>query len=342
MKVYKYVLLTGNGVLPVVGCILLWTKIADNHARIILLMLLLLFCVLDIGYYLYFRRRFVIFSEEILRNTGRIMGNEKNRFSYREYNRETLTSKVVMELEKMEDILGNRVLESEKEKEKLQKTISEIAHQVKIPLSNICMYHDMLSDSDAADGEAEQFRKIMGRQLEKLEFLIDSLIKSSRLESDMINLNIENKSIFHVLEISVNNIVCKADRKKIDLSVQCAPEITAAYDLKWTAEAIENILDNAVKYTPERGNIYIDVSPGEMYTEIRIQDTGNGIDSRHYNDIFKRFYRESSVSKEEGLGLGLYIARNIIALQGGYIMVHSALGRGSCFSVFLPKICTKR
>ena len=107
MKVYKYVLLTGNGVLPVVGCILLWTQIADNHARIILLMILLLFCVLDIGYYLYFRRRFVIFSEEILRNTGRIMGNEKNRFSYREYNRETLTSKVVMELEKMEDILGN-------------------------------------------------------------------------------------------------------------------------------------------------------------------------------------------------------------------------------------------
>ena len=172
MKVYKYVLLTGNGVLPVVGCILLWTQIADNHARIILLMILLLFCVLDIGYYLYFRRRFVIFSEEILRNTGRIMGNEKNRFSYREYNRETLTSKVVMELEKMEDILGNRVLESEKEKEKLQKTISEIAHQVKIPLSNICMYHDMLSDSDTADGEAEQFRKIMGRQLEKLDELV--------------------------------------------------------------------------------------------------------------------------------------------------------------------------
>ena len=81
----------------------------------------------------------------------------------------------------------------------------------------------------------------------------------------------------------------------------------------------------------------MDASLGEMYTEIRVQDTGKGIASAHYNDIFKRFYRESSVSKEEGLGLGLYIARNIIMLQGGYIMVHSVLGQGSCFSVFLPR-----
>lgn len=81
----------------------------------------------------------------------------------------------------------------------------------------------------------------------------------------------------------------------------------------------------------------MDASPGEMYTEIRVQDTGKGIAPAHYNDIFKRFYRESSVSKEEGLGLGLYIARNIIMLQGGYIMVHSVLGQGSCFSVYLPR-----
>ncbi len=337
MRVYKYALLTGNGVLVLVGGMYLWTAIADHHARIILLMILLLFCVLNAGYYLYFRRRFVIFSEEILWNTTRMTGNEENRPAYREYHRETLTSKVVTELEKTEDILKNRVLVSQQEKEKLQKAISEIAHQVKTPLSNICMYHDMLSDSDPAGGEAERFREIIGQQLEKLEFLIDTLIKSSRLESDMIQLNMGNRSIFHVLEQAVNDILPKAERKKIDLFIQCDLDITAACDGKWTAEAIGNILDNAVKYTPEKGKISIEVSPGEMYTEIRIQDTGKGIASGHYNDIFKRFYRESSVTKEEGLGLGLYIARNIITLQGGYIMVHSVLGRGSCFFVFLPR-----
>ena len=241
-----------------------------------------------------------------------------------------------MELEKTEDILRNRMLKSEQEKEKLQKTISEIAHQVKTPLSNICMYHDMLSDPDISFDEAEKFKEIIGRQLEKLEFLIDSLIKSSRLESDMIKLNMEKVNIFHILELAVNDVVHKADRKKLELSIRCGQDMTAVCDVKWTAEAIGNILDNAVKYTPEGGNISIDVSPGEMYAKIQIRDTGKGIASGHYNDIFKRFYRESSVSEEEGLGLGLYIARNIITLQGGYIMVHSAPGQGSCFSVFLP------
>ncbi len=338
MRVYQYTSMISGGLLSAAGCIFLWTQIPENQGRMILLVILFLFFLLNIGHYLYFRRRFVRFSEEILWNAGRIMRKEKEQAPYREHNnKETLTSKVIMELEKMEDILRNRVSESEQEKEKLQKTISEIAHQVKTPLSNISMYHDMLSDSDTTKDEAEKFRKIIRQQLEKLEFLIDSLIKSSRLESDMIKLNMENNNIFHVLEIAVNDILHKADRKKIELSIRCDSDITADCDVKWTAEAIGNILDNAVKYTPEKGNIYIDVSQGEMYTEIRIQDTGRGIASGHYNDIFKRFYREKSVSKEEGLGLGLYIARNIITLQGGYIMVHSVPGRGACFSVYIPQ-----
>ena len=139
-----------------------------------------------------------------------------------------------------------------------------------------------------------------------------------------------------MIELAVNGIVKKADKKKIDILVDCSLAIKTPHDVKWTAEAVGNILDNAVKYTKEGGNIHIDVVPGEMYVEIKIRDTGSGISAEHYNDIFKRFYRGDCVSKEEGLGLGLYIARNIITLQGGYIMLHSVLGEGSCFSVFLP------
>ena len=132
----------------------------------------------------------------------------------------------------------------------------------------------------------------------------------------------------------------EADRKNIDISVDCAPSVMFLHDEKWTAEAIENILDNAVKYTQQRGNVSIHVVSGEMYTEIKIKDTGKGIPPEHYNDIFKRFYREKSVVRDEGLGLGLYIARSIIVRQGGHIIVRSAKGKGSCFSLFLP--CRKR
>ncbi len=198
----------------------------------------------------------------------------------------------------------------------------------------------MIADPKLTSDESEKFMEIIRQQLEKLEFLIDSLIKSSRLESDMIHLNIEDSSIFYTLKLAVNGIVQKADKKDIDISIHCPAGIKVPHDVKWTAEAIENILDNAVKYTQQRGNVSIHVVSGEMYTEIKIKDTGKGIPPEHYNDIFKRFYREKSVVRDEGLGLGLYIARSIIVRQGGHIIVRSAKGKGSCFSLFLP--CRKR
>ena len=109
-----------------------------------------------------------------------------------------------------------------------------------------------------------------------------------------------------------------------------------SHDRKWTGEALFNILDNAVKYTPEKGEVSLLVKEGEMYTKIQIEDTGKGIAPEHYNDIFKRFYREKTSGQEEGLGLGLYLARRIISLQGGYIMVESKLGKGSRFEILLP------
>ena len=178
--------------------------------------------------------------------------------------------------------------------------------------------------------------EIIRRQLEKLEFLLDSLMKASRLESEMIKLHMDNRRFFHTLELAVGGIVRVAVRKNIDISVDCAPSVMFLHDEKWTAEAIENILDNAVKYTEENGKISITVFLGEMYAEIRIKDTGKGIAPENYNNIFRRFYRENPASSGDGLGLGLYIARNIITLQGGYIVVHSVVGEGSAFSVYLP------
>ena len=152
----------------------------------------------------------------------------------------------------------------------------------------------------------------------------------------MVKLLTENISLLPTLAAAVNGVVRKAESKGIDISVDCRPAIAVAHDVKWTAEAIENILDNAVKYTQEGGRVNIQAVTGEMYTEIRITDNGRGIDPCHLNDIFKRFYREKSVAKTEGLGLGLYLARHIITLQGGYILAKSLLGQGSCFSIFLP------
>ena len=353
MNAFKSILLAVHVFLTVAGCVFFGTQLPAGRIKWTAFVLLFLLCVLGIGYYLYFRKRFVDFSEEICRKADQMIWDGNDRDGYvcyqndnddyaryedysRYHNQETLSSKLIMELEKLEDITRSRLSESEQEKEKLQKTISEIAHQVKTPLSNIRMYQDMLKEPRLSEEEAEKFMEITERQLEKLEFLIDSLIKASRLESDLIRLHIEDGSIFHTLTISVDGIVRQADRKQLGLSVCCDPAIKAFHDVKWTAEAIGNILDNAVKYTSEGGQIRIDVHQGELYAEIRIRDTGKGISPAHYNDIFKRFYRESSARNTGGLGLGLYIARNIVMREGGYVMVRSVPGEGSAFSIFLP------
>ena len=110
----------------------------------------------------------------------------------------------------------------------------------------------------------------------------------------------------------------------------------ACFDVKWTTEAIENIVDNAIKYTPEGGDITLAVTSYELFLRIDIADTGIGIAESEYADIFKRFYRSQAVNTIEGVGIGLYLARQIITGQGGYIKVTSTLGQGTTFSVFLP------
>jgi signal transduction histidine kinase len=126
-----------------------------------------------------------------------------------------------------------------------------------------------------------------------------------------------------------------AEKKQIDVQVECPEHLDARHDRKWTSEALFNVLDNAVKYTPAGGQIRVSVEGWEMYVKIDIADTGIGISEQHQGTIFKRFYREDAVHDVDGIGIGLYLAREIVTLQGGYIRVASEVGKGSTFSVFL-------
>lgn len=335
MKLIKYILICLNISLIFCGIYIVLKEVKNDIVKFHLVLIILILGLISFASYIYFRKRFIDFSSEMCHYTEEIMcGN----FNKQLHNQETLNSKLIMEMEKVKDIFTFHLSESNREKKEIQEMISEITHQIKTPVSNINMYCEMFSDPDISYVESKQFIEIIRQQLIKLEFLLDTLIKSSRLETDMINLEMENNKVMETLAISVNNIIQKAEYKNIDISVDCRPTIQVYHDIKWTAEAIENILDNAIKYTDSNGRICISVHVGEMYTEIKVKDTGKGIEAAYINDIFKRFYREKSVSKMEGLGLGLYLARHIIMLQGGYISVHSTVGKGSCFSICLPNL----
>ena len=161
-------------------------------------------------------------------------------------------------------------------------------------------------------------------------------MKTSRLETGAVQLQKNIGLLYDTVAQAMSGIVYAAEKKQISVLVNCPEDLSVSHDSKWTAEAIFNLLDNAVKYTPEGGKITVAVEEWEMYVEIKVTDTGKGISESNQATIFRRFYREEDVHEQPGVGIGLYLTREIITQQGGYMKVVSELGKGSAFSVILP------
>ena len=220
------------------------------------------------------------------------------------------------------------------EKDKIKTLIADISHQTKTPISNLLLYSELLQEEDLPES-ARASAKAIYAQSEKLRFLIASLVKLSRLENGIIALSPQPGMLQPMLEDIVDYFRPKASEKGILLQLQDTKS-SALFDEKWTAEAIGNIVDNAIKYT-KQGSITISAMDYEMFTRIDIADTGIGILESEQAKIFTRFYRSQNAKEQEGVGIGLYLAREIISGQGGYIKVASSPGNGAAFSVFLPR-----
>ena len=176
------------------------------------------------------------------------------------------------------------------------------------------------------------------REILKMEALLDELVKLSRLENSMIQIKCEKCSIKKTISEAVSQIYMKASAKDIKICVDMEKDVKIMHDHKWTAEALVNILDNAVKYSPERTTVNIYVSCLVNHVLIQIDDEGMGIPEGEVHEIFKRFYRGSNTKDivKEGAGVGLYLARSIIEQQGGSIIAKRKNGTGTIFQIMLP------
>ncbi|MBW4837873.1 MAG: HAMP domain-containing histidine kinase [Paenibacillaceae bacterium] len=218
----------------------------------------------------------------------------------------------------------------------LQTLLSDISHQTKTPLSGIMLYGELLEEIPDLGEEARQYAAQIKTQAAKLDWLIGSLVKMSRLEAGMITLQSVVSPLIPTITQAVSQVYAAAERKGIPIAIDCDPVISARHDPKWTAEALFNLLENAVKYSMAGSDMHISVVAGEMFVRIDVADQGMGIAEQEWNDIFKRFYRSKQAATQEGVGIGLYLAREILVAQGGYIKLSSKLGEGSVFSLFLP------
>ena len=281
-----------------------------------------------------FGKRLSLFTSELCKTLDNMMdGDEEPKPTD---NSETLFARINHRLTRLYQIMQENRRKVEEERQELQTLVSDISHQVKTPVSNLKMVTDTLLTRPVTEAERIDFIKGVRSQTDKLDFLFQALVKTSRLETGVIRLEKKPGRIYDTVAQAMSEIVYAAEKKQIGVSVDCPENLTVAHDSKWTAEALFNLLDNAVKYTPAGGKITVTVEEWEMYAEIKVADTGKGISESNQAAIFRRFYREEEVHEQPGVGIGLYLAREIIAQQGGYIKVVSELGSGSAFSIMLP------
>lgn len=221
------------------------------------------------------------------------------------------------------------------EQERIKRLISDISHQTKTPLANILLYSQILQEKEK-DSELAPIVKNIREQSEKLDFLIRNLVKASRLESDVLALKPKHQKVATVIEEAVSTSQEAASQKGINIFFEeFAGE--AYFDRKWTREALENLIDNAIKYSPENSEIQVRVKDYEMFTAVCVTDQGIGISEEEQSRVFGRFYRSREVAEEKGLGLGLYLVREIAVKQGGYVKVKSKPLKGSTFYFYMMK-----
>ncbi len=214
--------------------------------------------------------------------------------------------------------------------EHLSALVSDIAHQTKTPLASVKMYADMI---DGPEGEA------IRSQADRLTFLFDALVKLSRCECGLIDGNLcpRENAVEELACRSVSDVLPAAEKRGISFRADIPEDLRAVFDLRWTAEALFNLCDNAVKYAPHWSEITVTARDYETSVRIDVADRGPGIPENEKNEIWKRFYRGKSNEAASGVGIGLTLTRAIVTAQGGRVLCGDNPGGGAVFSVFLPK-----
>lgn len=299
---------------------------------------LILFLLYQLGNYfilLYNRKKADRFVKHLAYDIDE-MQNGNYEITYKDQT-ETIESFLEHKLQQLYESIKSQKEKTKAEKENLQEVISHISHQIKTPLTNISIVGETLNKGVSNSDEYLSLTDILNQQIKKLDFLIQSFVRMSLLETNIIQLKPESGHMSDTISKALTSIMLAAENKNIALYVECPDFITGYYDLKWSEEVFFNLLDNAVKYTDEHGKIEIIAEALTDYTKVQIKDNGKGIPVKNQSLIFKRFYREAEVHNTEGTGLGLYLSQKIMHMQGGSITVESAPKKGSNFILYFRK-----
>ncbi|OUO27047.1 HAMP domain-containing sensor histidine kinase [Eubacterium sp. An3] len=300
----------------------------------------------------YYRKRMQAATQMLLERLDRAIGGEMQE----EIFDESVDAAVTERLNRLLELTNMHQEQAATERDTIKSIISNITHQIRTPVTNIMLYTGLLQEIVAAPGQdggvTENISHLLlklQKQADKLDFFMKELVKSTYTEQEMISLHPEMTDVQEIVAAACQTVELSAMKKGIFIAVQPAGDvqqhgkeetadgILCYADRKWTVEALANVLDNAVKYSPSGSRIDVRLRTGESFLCVEIEDRGCGIREEEQGRIFERFYRAEEVSAEPGFGIGLYLVREVLSRQGGYARVKSAPGEGTTMYLYLSR-----
>ncbi|OJG80372.1 hypothetical protein RV10_GL004584 [Enterococcus pallens] len=222
------------------------------------------------------------------------------------------------------------------EDSQIKSSITDISHQLKTPVASLKLSLEIALSEDYTAVERQEFSEQAVLQINKLDLMLDGLAKISQMETDLIQINPQKYRLKQLVKEAINGVIIKALEKEIEIEVGAMDEVTIFVDHKWTLEAISNVLENAIKYSPAHTTIQLRSNSLVTYVVLEILDEGPGIPKQEQTLIYQRFYRGENSQQVEGSGVGLYLTRKIIEEQGGAILVKNRVAQGANFQLTFP------
>lgn len=319
---YKYNPLIGN--------------IANKYIFLIILIALITLIILIVGFIylinpLFKEIKYLTYRAETIVENKAINKNKDHRYK-------GSLEKFILKFEMMEERIYNNIDLLKEEKLNLKNIINDISHQLKTPLMALSMYNEILKDHrEMESNDVDNFINLSNEQLERMDWLVKTLLKYARLESNVVDYNKEKFSLNNTIEESINPLIVKAEKKNQRLTFKAENEVYLYHDRKWISEALSNIIKNAIEHTDIGGNIEVGVQETPITVRVWIKDNGEGIEESEMKKIFNRFYKGQNSLNPTSIGIGLCLSKSIVKSHNGDITVESKVGEGSTFYVTFIK-----
>jgi signal transduction histidine kinase len=246
-------------------------------------------------------------------------------------------SKLTQAFNSMGEVIRANIFALKKEKKFLVDLLSDISHQLKTPLSAMILYNDILMNRNLSEEQRKTFLVNNQNQLNRMQWLIQNLLKLAKIDANAIELEIEEVSLRETIEETIEILESKAEAAKVKVEFLQGSDILFKQDRLWFQEAVMNVIKNGIEHTREGGIVAVELEENPVFIRIIVKDSGEGILEEDMPNIFKRFYKGKSSKKSDSVGIGLALAKSIIEKHGGYIEVYSKVNEGSSFVITFLK-----